>query len=176
MSNKQQLQTNNTKYTSLIETLRNKAIPSGSEDLDTELTTQENLISQLSTILDSKASGGSGGGAETCTVTVVQQWSGNDDPALLRVHVFAYDIEMKSVVDEEFSSLLDDEPEHSVTFNAYKNYPINIILTSISGSPEATTTITATGGTVLNSKVTATAYVVSCMPTSDNATFTFISP
>ena len=34
---------------------------SGAEDLSTELTTQENLISQLSTILDSKASGGSGG-------------------------------------------------------------------------------------------------------------------
>lgn len=58
MSNKQQLQTNNEKYASLIETLRGKAIPSGSEDLDTELTEQENLISQLSTILDSKASGG----------------------------------------------------------------------------------------------------------------------
>ena len=42
---------------------------SGSEDLDTELTEQENLISQLSTILDSKASGGSGG-VETCTLTL----------------------------------------------------------------------------------------------------------
>ena len=70
MSNKQQLQTNNTKYASLIETLRGKAIPSGNEDLDTELTEQENLISQLSTILDSKASGGSGGSVETCTVTI----------------------------------------------------------------------------------------------------------
>lgn len=71
MSNKQQIQTNNEKYASLIETLRGKAIPSGSEDLDTELTTQENLISQLSSILDSKASGGSGGGnVETCTVQI----------------------------------------------------------------------------------------------------------
>lgn len=44
---------------------------SGSEDLDTELTTQENLISQLSTILDSKGSGGSsGGGIPTCTVKI----------------------------------------------------------------------------------------------------------
>lgn len=72
MSNKQQLQTNNEKYASLIETLRGKAIPSGSEDLDTELTAQENLISQLSTILDSKASGGSSeGNVETCTVTLI---------------------------------------------------------------------------------------------------------
>lgn len=37
---------------------------SGSEDLDAELTEQETLISQLSTILDSKASGGGG----TCTL------------------------------------------------------------------------------------------------------------
>ena len=44
---------------------------SSAEDLDTELDTQENLISQLSTILDSKASGGSGGGSiETCTITI----------------------------------------------------------------------------------------------------------
>lgn len=44
---------------------------SGAEDLNTELTEQENLISQLSTILDSKASGSSGGASiETCTVTI----------------------------------------------------------------------------------------------------------
>lgn len=43
---------------------------SGSEDLETELSTQENLISQLSSILDNKASGGTGGGIETCTVSV----------------------------------------------------------------------------------------------------------
>lgn len=51
---------------------------SGSEDLDTELTTQESLISQLSTILDSKASGGSGGGSvETCTVNINFSYSIN---------------------------------------------------------------------------------------------------
>lgn len=46
---------------------------SGSEDLDTELTAQENLISQLSTILDSKAAGG-GGSVETYTVTIIYEW------------------------------------------------------------------------------------------------------
>lgn len=70
MSNKTQLQTNNTKYASLIETLRGKAVSGSAEDLDTELTEQENLISQLSTILDSKASGGSGGGVGTCTIII----------------------------------------------------------------------------------------------------------
>lgn len=43
---------------------------SGAEDLDTELTEQESLISQLSTILDNKASGGSGGSeVKICEVT-----------------------------------------------------------------------------------------------------------
>ena len=65
MSNKTQLQSNNTKYASLIETLRGKAAGGSSEDLDAELTAQENLIAQLSTILDSKASGGSSGSVET---------------------------------------------------------------------------------------------------------------
>lgn len=46
---------------------------SGTEDLNTELTTQENLISQLSTILDSKAAGGSGGGAEWVSVRSLPQ-------------------------------------------------------------------------------------------------------
>lgn len=41
----------------------------GTFTIDTELSTQENLISQLSTILDSKACGGSSG-YDTCTVTV----------------------------------------------------------------------------------------------------------
>lgn len=40
------------------------------EDLEAELTAQENLISQLGTILDSKASGGSDGEIETCSVTI----------------------------------------------------------------------------------------------------------
>jgi hypothetical protein len=43
---------------------------SGAEDLETELSQQESLISQLSTILDSKAAGGSGS-AQTCTVNLV---------------------------------------------------------------------------------------------------------
>lgn len=48
---------------------------SGAEDLDTELTTQESLISQLSTLLDSKASGGSGD--ETATAKIGLGCSGN---------------------------------------------------------------------------------------------------
>lgn len=80
MSNKSQLQTNNTNLDALItrvNTAKNTAasLPnagSATEDLNTELTTQEDLISQLSTILDSKASGGSSGGSvETCVVEII---------------------------------------------------------------------------------------------------------
>lgn len=87
MSNKTQLQTNNTNlasYTDRVTALITKAssLPdagsgSGSEDLETELTTQENLISQLSTILDSKASGGSGSSEvnmDTCNIMFVSDY------------------------------------------------------------------------------------------------------
>ena len=77
MSNKTQLQTNNTKYASLIETLRGKAAGSSGEDVTdetnaytTKLASLETAIAALETELEGKASGGSGGGAsvETCTV------------------------------------------------------------------------------------------------------------
>ena len=78
MSNKTQLQTNNTQYASLIETLRGKAVSSGGEDVTdetaaytTKLATLETAISALESELEGKASGGSGGTSiETCTVTV----------------------------------------------------------------------------------------------------------
>ena len=47
-------------------------VASTAEDLDTELTEQETLIAELSTILDTKASGGSGGSVETCTLTIAE--------------------------------------------------------------------------------------------------------
>lgn len=75
MSNKQQLQTNNTKYASLIETLRGKAAGSTGEDVTdetnaytTKLASLETAVAALETELEGKASGGSGGGVETCTV------------------------------------------------------------------------------------------------------------
>jgi hypothetical protein len=77
MSNKTQLQTNNTKYASLIETLRGKSLPTGGEDVTTEtnayttkLASLETAISALEAELEGKASGGSGSGnVDTCTVT-----------------------------------------------------------------------------------------------------------
>lgn len=79
MSNKQQLQTNNTKYASLIETLRGKAAGTSGEDVTeetnaytTKIATLETAVAALETELQGKASGGSGGGSavETCTGTV----------------------------------------------------------------------------------------------------------
>lgn len=76
MSNKTQLQTNNTKYASLIETLRGKAAGGSGEDVSNETNAYTSKISQLETAvtaleaeLEGKASGGSGGASiETCTV------------------------------------------------------------------------------------------------------------
>jgi hypothetical protein len=78
MSNKTQLQTNNTQYASLIETLRGKAVPSGGEDVADEteaytakLASLETAISALESELEGKASGGGSGGAdiELCSLT-----------------------------------------------------------------------------------------------------------
>lgn len=77
MSNKAQLQTNNTKYASLIDTLRGKSLPTGGEDVTTEtnayttkLASLESAIAALESELEGKSAGGSGSAnVETCTVT-----------------------------------------------------------------------------------------------------------
>ena len=62
-----------------------------SENLDAELTAQESLISQLSTILDSKASGGSGNGAYTGQIHF-------DGPAVINFFVAYLDSDMAAQV------------------------------------------------------------------------------
>ena len=82
MSNKQQLQTNNTKYASLIETLRGKSV-GGGEDVTAEtneytekITQLENAVTALESELADKASGGSGGGSvDTCTIKVFDYYN-----------------------------------------------------------------------------------------------------
>ena len=67
----QTLQTNNSSLEDILTQINNlPEAGSMAEDLDAELTTQEGLIQQLSTILDGKASGGGNGNIETCDVTV----------------------------------------------------------------------------------------------------------
>ncbi|MEE1084284.1 MAG: hypothetical protein UH850_11225 [Paludibacteraceae bacterium] len=79
MSNKTQLQTNNTKYASLIETLRGKAVGGSGEDVTdetnaytTKLASLETAVAALENELEGKASGGSGGNGnvDICTVTI----------------------------------------------------------------------------------------------------------
>lgn len=84
MSNKTQLQTNNTNLDALIARVNSAkdvaaSLPESgsSEDLSAELTEQANLIAQqqtlisnLETALDNKAGSSGGGSVETCTVTV----------------------------------------------------------------------------------------------------------
>lgn len=81
MSNKTILQTNNTNlasYTDRVTALINTAnsLPEAgggsTEDLEAELAAQETLIANITTALQNKASGGSGGGSalETCDVSI----------------------------------------------------------------------------------------------------------
>lgn len=77
MSNKTQLQTNNTNLDALITRVnaaKNIAasLPSagGSEDLEAVISEQEALIAELSAAVDGKASGGSGGRAETSYIRI----------------------------------------------------------------------------------------------------------
>jgi hypothetical protein len=77
MSNKTQLQTNNTKYASLIDTLRGKSLPTGGEDVTTEtnaytekLASLETAITALESELAGKASGGGSGDVECVTVVI----------------------------------------------------------------------------------------------------------
>jgi len=94
---------------------------SGSENLDTELTEQESLISELSTILDSKASGGSGGGSiETCTVTISSNSSFNG------IWIIFYNsLENNSIIGKKSDFLLNSTS--TITVNALQGSVITIV-------------------------------------------------
>lgn len=79
MSNKTQLQTNNTKYASLIETLRGKTAGGSGEDVTeetnaytTKLASLETAVAALETELEGKASGGSSSGVEVEVITITE--------------------------------------------------------------------------------------------------------
>ena len=165
-------------YASATVNVAGEDVTSETNAYTNKLATLETAITQLETELQGKASGGGSGGGniETCTVTIVHPWGGNNDPELCQVYVHAYDIETGSVIREEMCSDFDFEPEHSVTFKTYKNCPINIALRSIKYSDILSgITITASGGSILDAMEFPYFGSVLCMPTSDNATFTFAS-
>lgn len=125
--------------------------------------------------------GSGGGGVETCTVTITQEWGMNDDPELLHLYVPYYNAQSDGSIQtgyEYFTSASDLESQHSITFTAYKNVPINVIaITSSAG--EIRFTISANGGSTVEREVAGGIYsgsFYSLIPTAATAIFTFSSP
>lgn len=137
MSNKTQLQTNNTKYASLIETLRGKAAGGSGEDVTeetnaytTKLASLETAITALETELEGKASSGSGGGVETCTVTFIN---------CSNLHLtFSYIKDNGELVSTIFNGHLKDHD----TYNILKTF---IIINDYRGWSLSMNTVTVTG-------------------------------
>lgn len=166
-------------------------IPSNYEDVTEEtnaytdkIASLESAVTALETELQGKASGGgSGGGSvETCTVTIKQVWGMNDDPELLKVHVFAYNIENGTVssVYEMLTSAVDCESQHSISITVYKNTPITIFLGSISTNTlEDRLSISEEGGVATEidvSLISLSSLGYTFTPTASTAMVTFASP
>lgn len=117
-----------------------------------------------------------GGSVETCNVTIVQSWGMNDDPLLLTLYVPYYNIETNGSITygyEEFTSQNDYEPQHSVTFTAMKNIPINIFAYGFSGTISCTPS--SSGGTIEAVHQAEEERLYRLIPTENTATFTFAS-
>jgi len=145
----------------------------------TQLQTNNAKLEALITELQGKAAGGgSGGGLETCNLTIKQQWGGNDDPANLYLCVSAYDLTAGCTPYLSlFHSNDDFEPEHSVTLQVYKNIPIALTTYTANGNVSEYITVTTTGAALDSSSDVAwnSVYVWQFIPTGDNATVTFFS-
>lgn len=138
-------------------------------------------LSEVNVTVD--VSGGVGGaGAETCTVTIVQKWGGNDDPAHLRLYVPYYNILADGSIEHDSKILTsegDFEPQHSVTITVYKNTPINVIARTYFAQ-SIRFEVSANGGTAVEQEtfrnaMTSSTGFYSLIPTSAVATFTFES-
>lgn len=154
------------------------------EDVTAETNTYTDLLTDLEAAVDAlpDAGGGSGGGVETCTVTIVQKWGGNDDPAFLTLYVPYYNILADGSIEHDskvFTSNGDFEPQHSVTVTVYKNTTINVIAkTSLASSIQFE--MSANGGTIVEQETFEAALssrtcFCTLIPTSEEATFTFES-
>lgn len=112
MSNLTRLQAVSSSLDIAIDKVNTLPEAGGTEDLEAELTTQDSLISQLGTILDNKASGGSGGDIETCTVTLI-----GTGPATDMEFCYYNGVSLQKVLIPDFRSdpvVLNDVPKNSI--------------------------------------------------------------
>lgn len=131
---------------------------------------------------------GSGGGSvETCTVTFVHEWGGEDNPSLceLTLAVPSYDSSTGSfsIIEEYMSAEADYAPQHTLQCSVLKNMPILVYVQSMS---DERVYHNAVGGNIAIGKeqnADSASYIMSryyriyiCVPTEDTATFTFGSP
>lgn len=151
------------------------------EDLTAELTEYSALNAELESVIDSLPSAGGGSGMETCEVTIVQRWGMNDDPDFLHLYVPYYKVLSDGSIEEDFvyfTSVNDFEAQHSVTFIALKNVPINVVAFCGFGNAIKYTT-SATGGEIVARQspdlISVRGGLYTLTPTANTATFTFAS-
>lgn len=153
-------------------------------DLQSNNVELQEILNTINSLPEAGGGGSSGGGGavETCEVTIIQQWGMNDDPELLHLYIPYYNILADGSIEagyEYFTSSGDFEPQHSVTFTAYKNVPITIIAHTAFDN-QRKFTISTDGGASVERDVGAWFEankngVFSLIPTADTATFIFAS-
>lgn len=145
--------------------------------LDANTTNLQSILDAINALPEAGIGGG-GGSVETCTVTITQEWGMNDDPDFLHLYVPYYNVQSDGSIQtgyEYFTSANDYEAQHSVTFTAYKNIPINILMQSAMNVSKVTTS--ATGGTlIVHDTNLSSQKIYSLTSTADTAIFTFSSP
>lgn len=125
------LNNNTTQLEALLAKVNTLPEASAAEDLEAELITQENLISQLGTILNSKASGGTGGNGnvDICTVTI--------DNEIYYAH---WELFYSCLIDGKVELVATDLGfESKILENVIKNSYITVKIDSYDGSISSST-------------------------------------
>lgn len=100
--------------------------------LTSEVSEQTSLLAQLDAAVDALPDAGEGGGGsslETCEVTIIHQWSGNEDPVNGRITFYYLTVSEDGELNFETAFLSSDSdylPEHRVTFTTLKDSIISI--------------------------------------------------
>lgn len=147
-------------------------------------TNNENLqaiLEAVNSLPEAGSGGGGSGNVETCEVTFVHEWGGNDDPELCRLGLLAYNFDpinkTSSPVIQYFTSAYDFLNQHTVQFSAIKNAPFMVLSSAISGFYERQY-YDAVGGNISivvnyeDLEIIRNSICYMCTPTEDTATFT----